>query len=153
MWVCAELAGVARAGYVEVPSLFEELSYAIQGAYLGHDHHRWIVDVASDPPGLVFHHKPHAIHADRTLRVLPRCRARMTVDDHLQGLFWEGALPAREEVHVLGAPVGRWWTAVRARLAPSASELASKEGMERGRHLVGLARPRAERLLTRRPSR
>lgn len=151
VWVCSELSRVARAGYVEVPSLWEELSYGIQGPYLGHDHHRWICEV--EHGGLAFHHKPHAIHHDWRLRVLPRWRAAMSVEDHLQGLFWEGSLAAREEIHVLGAPVERWRAAVRQRFRPSAAELASKEGLERLRHVRGLARRRAERLLAQRRTR
>ena len=141
VWVCSELARVARAGYVEVPSLWEELAYGIQGPYLGHDHHRWIC--AIEDGGLVFTHKPHSIHKDWSLRVLPSWRAeRMTVEDHLQGLFWEGDLPARERVEVLGAPVDEWRAQVRERFDPQPGEIARARVADRVAWLRAKARGR-----------
>ena len=42
VWVAAELQRVARAGYIEVPSLREELTYGIQGPWVGWGHHHWL---------------------------------------------------------------------------------------------------------------
>ena len=148
VWVCSELGRVAKAGYVEVPSLWEELAYGIEGAHLGHSHHRWICSVVDG--GLAFTHKPHSIHGDWRLRVLPRWRAEMSVEDHLQGLFWEGGLPARERIEVWGPPVEEWRAAVRERFRPSRTEVALKDARDHARHVLGRARGAVERLLTRR---
>jgi Methyltransferase domain len=157
IWVCRELARVARAGYVEVPTIEAELIYNVQGdgPWLGHEHHRWLVDIADGE--LVFMHKPHSIHHDWTLRVLPRWRARMTVEDQLQGLFWEGALPARERF-LIGTDHGAALDELRARLrdrfAPSHGELLLKQGRARAAHALNLCkrplRRAVERALDRR---
>lgn len=142
VWVCSELSRVARAGYVEVPSLWEELAYGVEGQWLGHRHHRWIVDVVDG--GLEFVHKPHSIHHDWSLRVLPSWRReRMTVADHLQGLFWEGSLPARERVEVVGGSAEDEWRArVREHFAPRRGEIARERARDRAAWLRGLARAR-----------
>ena len=48
IWVAAELQRVAVAGYIEVPTLREELTYGIQGPWVGWGHHRWLV-LVQDP--------------------------------------------------------------------------------------------------------
>lgn len=137
IWVCSELSRVARAGYVEVPTIEAELIYNVEGngTWLGHEHHRWLVDTQGGE--LVFMHKPHSIHHDWTLRVLPRWRARMTLEDHLQGLFWEGSLPARERF-LIGAEYGEALDELRARLVarfePSTTEIRVKQARDVAAH-------------------
>lgn len=140
IWVCAELSRVARAGYVEVPTLFAELIYNVEGngTWLGHEHHRWLVE--EEDGGLVFTHKPHSLHADWRVRVLPRWAATMTLEDHLLGVFWEGALPARERVVIGPYPTDELAAKVRARFRPTRRELAVKEARERARHLAARAK-------------
>lgn len=155
IWVCSELSRVAKAGYVEVPTIEAELIYNVEGRgpWLGHEHHRWLVRVDSDGV-LEFMHKPHSIHHDWTLRVLPRWAATMTVEDHLQGVFWEGEVRARERVEVFGPPLDEWRAQIRERFRPSPQELALKRARDRVGVLAGRAkRPlrfAAERLLARR---
>jgi SAM-dependent methyltransferase len=156
IWVCSELSRVSKAGYVEVPTLFAELIYNVEGngTWLGHEHHRWLVETAGGE--LVFTHKPHSIHHDWTLRVLPRWRSRMELEDHLQGLFWEGTIPARERFLIgldyldLRAELRE---RVRRRFEPSQSELRIKQARDRVQHGLNLAkkpvRGAAERLLGR----
>jgi len=48
IWVGAELQRVAAAGYIEVPCLREELTYGIQGPWVGWGHHRWLVIVDTE---------------------------------------------------------------------------------------------------------
>jgi hypothetical protein len=127
--VCRELSRVAKAGYVEVPTLWAELLHWWEGPYLGHEHHRWLCEI--EDGGLVFTHKPHSIHADRRLRVHRRWTAELTVEDHLQGLFWEGELPAREHVHVGGFPRDELAARVRERFRPTRAELAAEWLRER----------------------
>jgi len=154
IWVCAEMSRVAKAGYVEVPTIEAELIYNVegQGPFLGHAHHRWIIDVENGE--LVFMHKPHSIHHDWRLRVLPRWASQMRLDEHLLGVFWEGELRARERVEVYGAPVDEWRERVRRRFQPSPVEIRVKEARDRLKHVGALAkqpvRRAAERLLARR---
>ena len=140
--VCRELSRVARAGYVEVPTIYAELLHWWEGPYLGHEHHRWLCDV--EDGGLVFLHKSHAVHADRRVRVQRRWTREMTVEDHLQGLFWEGNVPARERVCVGGTPTGELAARVRERFRPTRVERAAdrvRSGSEALRGRV-LATPR-----------
>lgn len=137
--VCRELSRVAKAGYVEVPTVEAELIYNVEGTgtFLGHEHHRWFCDRdrLADPehPGLVFWHKSHMVHSDWRLRVLPRWRAQMSLEDHLLGLFWEGSIPAREELE-LGPDLDALAERVRTRFAVTDREIAIKEARERLRH-------------------
>lgn len=154
IWVCQELARVARAGYVEVPTIEAELIFNVEGngPWLGHEHHRWLCEMTGGE--LVFMHKPHSIHHDWTLRVLPRWRERLTVSDQLQGLFWEGALPARERF-LIGADYAEALDELRARLRdrfePTQVELRAKQARDVAVHGVNLAkrplRQAAERAL------
>jgi len=138
IWVCSELSRVSKAGYVEVPTIIAELIYSVDGQapILGHAHHRWFCE--TERGGLVFTHKPHLIHSNWRLRVLPRWAAQLTVEEQLLDLFWEGELPAREE-HIIGPPgypLERWERLVRERFEPTALELGLKRLRERLGHLV-----------------
>lgn len=139
--VCRELSRVAKAGYVEVPTVEAELIYNVewQGPFLGHEHHRWLIDRDPDlkpgDDGLVFRHKSHMLHQDWRLRVLPRWRAQMSLEDHLLGVFWEGAIHAREEFELLPDLDGLA-ARVRARFQPSQTEIALKEARVRAAHAV-----------------
>ncbi len=156
IWVCKELSRVARAGYVEVPTIEAELIYNVEGngPWLGHEHHRWFVELSGGE--LVFMHKPHSIHHDWTLRVLPRWRAKMSLEDHLQGLFWEDNLPARER-YLIGLDyeeaLEELRERVRRRFEPSDTELRVKQARDLAAHGVNLAkkplRGAAERMLER----
>jgi len=156
IWVCKELSRVARAGYVEVPTIEAELIYNVEGngPWLGHEHHRWFVEMSGGE--LVFMHKPHSIHHDWTLRVLPRWRAKMSLEDHLQGLFWEDNLPARERFLIgpdYEEALQELRERVRRRFEPSEAELRVKQARDLAAHGVNLAkkplRGAAERMLDR----
>jgi hypothetical protein len=139
---CRELSRVAKAGYIEVPTVEAELIYNVEGTgrFLGHEHHRWFCD--TDPelerPGLVFWHKSHMVHDDWRLRVLPRWRSEMSLEDHLLGVFWEGSLPAREVLE-LGPDLDALAARVRARFQPSPTELKVKAARESARHVAAKA--------------
>jgi hypothetical protein len=137
IWVCREMARVARAGYVEVPTLLAELILDVQGRgpWLGHDHHRWICRVDADASEIVFVHKAHSIHADPRLAVPPAWAARLDEAEHLQGMFWTGTFSAREEVHVdVAFPLDEW-----------AREVSARFGGSRARRAAALARYRLGR--------
>jgi SAM-dependent methyltransferase len=140
--VCQELSRVAKAGYIEVPTVYAELLHWWEGPYLGHEHHRWLCEIERGE--LVVMHKPHSIHADRRLRVHRRWTREMDVTDHLQGLFWEGELRARERVCIGGFPTDELAAKVRERFQPSRAELASERLRERteAARALALAGPR-----------
>ena len=52
VWAARELQRVAAAGYIEVPALREELTYGIQGPWVGWGHHHWLV-LAGERPARV----------------------------------------------------------------------------------------------------
>jgi hypothetical protein len=138
IWVCSELARVSKAGYIEVPTIEAELIYGIQGTWLGHEHHRWLCTIEGDT--IEFMHKPHSIHSDWRVRVVPRWHAKMTDDEHLQGMFWEGDFSARERVVIGDYPLDELEGRIRDRFQPSALELRLKEGRDRLRHAVAVGR-------------
>ncbi len=78
------------------------------------------------------------VHDDWRLRVLPRWRAEMTLEDHLLGVFWDGSLPAREVLE-LGPDLDALAARVRARFAPSPTELKVKAARESARHVAARA--------------
>lgn len=43
IWVCQEMSRVAKAGYLEVPAILNELTWRLpgEGAYVGNRHHHW----------------------------------------------------------------------------------------------------------------
>jgi hypothetical protein len=102
VWVCREICRVGKAGYVEVPSRLEEQSWGVDGPYVGWAHHHWLVDVVGD--GLEFVFKPHDIH------VRPDCHFpggfwdRLSAEERVRALWWEGDFPARERVFVEPSP-------------------------------------------------
>jgi Methyltransferase domain len=97
VWVCSELARVARAGYVEVPSRREEQSFGLQGPWTGWGHHHWLCDVQADPSGIEFVFKHHILDGRPELR---RPAGGLRDEERVQTLWWEGDLPARERIFV-----------------------------------------------------
>jgi hypothetical protein len=145
IWVCSEMSRVSKAGYIEVPTIIAELIWRVDGGHwLGHEHHRWLVDLVDDEA--VFMHKPHSIHNDWRLRVRNRWTKEMTLDDHLQGLFWEGKLRARERVVIGNYPLDELVERVRTRFEPSPTALRAKETHERIGGMVATALAPARRL-------
>jgi hypothetical protein len=150
--VCRELSRVAKAGYVEMPTIYSELCYNRlgNGPWLGYSHHRWFCEREGD--GLLFWHKDPGVHFDWRVRVLPRWQETMTLDDHLFGVFWEGELAAREYVYSIDehdAVLDRLAGMVRERFDPPRSELALKALRERARHVAGQAKAPARRAMER----
>jgi hypothetical protein len=97
VWVCGELARVARAGYVEVPARAEEQTVCLEhpGArWAGWSHHRWLCDVHDG--GISFVHKPHFLHVGPEYHLPPEVHARLTPEQRVQQLWWTGRFDARE---------------------------------------------------------
>ncbi len=140
IWVCSELSRVSRAGYVEIPTVLAELIYNVQGngQFLGHEHHRWFVEIKDGE--LEFLHKSHDIHHDWTLRVTPRMRAQMRVEDELQGLFWEGEVRASERVVIYEYPLDEFRSLIREAFPRNPLELRIKELQHAASHQAARAR-------------
>ena len=93
VWVAAELQRVARAGYIEVPALREELTYGIQGPWVGWGHHHWLVVVGTG--GLEFIFKHHVVNR-RGSHLPAGATEGLSAADRVQQLWWEGSFAARE---------------------------------------------------------
>jgi len=106
IWVCGELARVARAGYVEVPSLPEELAWGVEGPWVGRHHHRWLVQEADG--GLEFIFKPHDLHARPEHHVALADLEALPEHDRVLAHWWEGTLPARERVFLQARDFRAW---------------------------------------------
>jgi hypothetical protein len=129
--LCFELSRVARAGYVEVPTIEAELAGGEA---------RWLCDVADAE--LVFVHKSAPLAADPRVRVPPRWHARLTASERVHGLFWEDRLPARERTAEREDLVVELAERLRRRFEPSAAEVAVAEARVRLGTLAGAAAAR-----------
>jgi hypothetical protein len=114
--VCAELARVARAGYVELPVVEAELAGGSA---------RWLCDVAAD--GVVCTAKPASAATDPRVRVPRRRIDELDPADRVHALFWEDRLPARERLADELDLLDELATRVRERFEPSGAEVALTE--------------------------
>jgi SAM-dependent methyltransferase len=153
--VCEEMSRVARAGYIEVPSLLDELSWRnvepSGGDWVGHCHHRWLCTLQDDE--LVFLPKWHSLHSRPSLRVPARWAHRLSAQDRVLAHFWEGSLPARERQVIGDYPYAELRRVVEQRFGTSFGarlQLRSRAFAERARaagrwRLGGLRRQLAGR--------
>ena len=102
LWVCAEMQRVGRAGYIEVPSRLEEQSHGVYGNFVGWPHHHWLIDVHEDAIEFVF--KDHEIHA-RPECFFPRAFwERLSDEERVQALWWEGSIRCSERIFLEERP-------------------------------------------------
>jgi SAM-dependent methyltransferase len=124
--VCEEMSRVARAGYVEVPSLLDELTWmnpeASGGPWVGHSHHRWLCTLEDGE--LVFLHKAHSLHARPRARVPRRWAARLSAEDRVLAYPWERSLRCRERMAIDTYPFAELERAIAERFGrlPSRAE-------------------------------
>jgi len=95
LYVCSELARVAKAGYIEVPSRLEEQSWGFQGPWTGWGHHHWIVEADQDASRIEFVFKHHIVHAPGN-HFPAGFRDTLSSDERVTSLWWERSLDARE---------------------------------------------------------
>ena len=115
IWVCSELDRVARAGYVEVPAPVEELTWGVQGPWVGWGHHRWLFEVVDGALQAVY--KPH---------LLPRAGSHLpagTLDglgpeERTTRLWWRETLVCREHVHLAPEEFDAWLARLLAAARP-----------------------------------
>jgi hypothetical protein len=112
VWVCEEMARVAKAGYLETPSRLVEQCYGVQGAWCGWGHHHWLVETSADSVEFVFKH--HNIHGRRELQVAFAVQEALTPQERAATLWWEGTFTAGERVFVGPEELFPWLAAVPA---------------------------------------
>ncbi|WP_026911902.1 class I SAM-dependent methyltransferase [Patulibacter minatonensis] len=117
VFVCAELQRVSRSGYVELPTAVEELTFGVQGPWVGWSHHRWIGEW--DGGELVLTHKPHLLAAPG--RHLPTgTHEAVPADDRTIAFWWEDEVRARERVLVDADEFDGWLGGLLAACAAQA---------------------------------
>ena len=95
LWVCSEMRRVAKAGYIETPSMAFELTRGREaGVPVGLSHHFWLVEVEGS--AITFHPKLHSLHGDRRLSLPPERGAALPPDRQVAWLLWEGDFEALE---------------------------------------------------------
>lgn len=99
LFVCRELARVARRGYAEVPSLWVECLKDVDEAplterYPGYEKHRWLVHIADGSLEFI----PKQVWLGLYDWIESEVADRYRGDQRLwtAGLLWEDALPCRE---------------------------------------------------------
>lgn len=84
--VCEEMLRVAKAGYIEVPSVESELTRNLESYYyVGRWHHRWLVEINEE--GLLFRYKPHFVNGYWKTQI-PRSWWKNPPESDIQGLVW-----------------------------------------------------------------
>jgi hypothetical protein len=94
VWVCSEINRVGKAGYIEVPSRLEEQSWGCAGEFVGWSHHRWLIDVSDGEIAFAF--KVHSIHAHEDQFFPPGFWSRLSEEERVHSLWWEGGFSYRE---------------------------------------------------------
>lgn len=126
--VCREMSRVAKTGYIEVPSLLDELIWqnpeVSGGPWVGHAHHRWLCTLEDEQ--LVFLSKFHSLHRDWRVRVQPRWAQTLSTQERILSVWWENELVARERPAIDSYPFDELERAVRDRFSPSRAELRAR---------------------------
>lgn len=124
VWVCSEMSRIAKAGYVEVPSILDELTWEVPepsgGPWVGHDHHIWLC--SEDAQGLVFLKKFPSLNGNPRVRVSPAEARELSWEERVLAVAWKGTLHARERFAVDSYPVEELEQVVAARFPRPRSE-------------------------------
>ena len=101
VFLCSELNRVAKRGYLETPSMLAELAFGTESrAYAGYYHHRWLVEMDPSRARVVFLMKPHFIHGSWQYHIPKRMCRRLTPQQRVTWLFWEGGFGYMERVEI-----------------------------------------------------
>jgi len=95
IWVCQEMMRVAKAGYIEVPSIEAELSIGMESRHwAGHQHHHWLVEMKGDR--VVFEMKPHFIMGRWRFHLPASYGAALRDEQRVQWMFWKERFEVEE---------------------------------------------------------
>lgn len=95
IWVCSEMRRVAKAGYIETPSMAFELTRGREANVpVGLSHHFWVVEVEGST--ITFHPKLHNLHGDLQLSLSPSVGATLPPERLVTWLFWERDFSVQE---------------------------------------------------------
>jgi Methyltransferase domain len=95
VWVCGQLERIAKAGYIEVPSRLEELSYGVQGPWVGWGHHHWLSEVDGERISFVF--KTHVVHREGS-HFPEGFHERLSPEERVETMWWEDSFEYREHI-------------------------------------------------------
>lgn len=129
VWVCSEIARVARAGYLEVPSRLEEQAYGVHGPWVGWSHHRWLVDVR--PGRIEFVFKPGVLQGRPEIQVTAEAAARLSPRERVQTLFWRQGFEYAERIFVEPGELDRYLAEPLRDLSGSARQAGAPSLPER----------------------
>jgi hypothetical protein len=140
--VCREMNRVARRGYIEVPSRrMESIRGLERRGYAGYNHHRWLVEIADQEITFLF---KTALLSSSWRYTFPRSYVRrLTPEDRVAWLFWEGSFAFREVIQLSEAKIAAELDAFVRRHRPYPAWRYALE------HLRPDVRRRVKRALTR----
>jgi hypothetical protein len=94
VFVCSEMARVAKAGYLETPSWRAELMAGLNGAWTGYSHHRWLVRTDHARSAVEFLFKYHVVNSEG----YRMGRHELTDAEANEWLWWQGSFAAAERI-------------------------------------------------------
>jgi hypothetical protein len=119
VFVCSEMARVAKAGYLETPSWRAELRYGVNGPWTGYSHHRWLVRCDAERSHAEFVCKFGTVHSEPYR--LPH--HELTEAQANEWLWWEGGFSAAERIIMEPAELDAELRAFVAANAPATAPL------------------------------
>lgn len=109
IFVCSEINRIGKSGYIEVPSMRNEMTLGVEHPrYGGRAHHRWLVEI--DGNEVTFTFKYHHLHFDWRCHFPKMRHAQGGGDSDVQALFWDGEFTFRENVLVMQDDIDRYLT-------------------------------------------
>lgn len=130
VWVATELQRVARAGYIEVPTVEEELTYGIQGPWVGWGHHHWLVLVEEDRIEFLFKH--HVINREGS-HLPAGSQAGLPLSQKVQTFWWERGFDASERFMLTAQQLDSFLAGIAAHPPSRAATAAPRRRWRRGR--------------------
>jgi hypothetical protein len=93
--LCAEISRIAKKGYIETPSRIVESTIGLEGKhYTGYYHHRWLVEIEDST--VTFRFKPQLINESWMYHFPKSTLRKLTSEEKVSYLFWEGNFKYRE---------------------------------------------------------
>jgi hypothetical protein len=85
----------------------------VEGPWAGWSHHRWLVEASGS--SLLFTFKPGVLHTRPEAQLTPEEHARLSEEDRVLTVWWEGGLAAAEQIFTGAEELDPWLAAVPAR--------------------------------------